>query len=58
MKKRNQNQNQTQNENVEKVKISKQKIATRIIAAILVGMMVLSVGATGIYYLIYVFSAK
>lgn len=50
------NENETMSKN--KQKASKEKIVIRIVAAILVALMVLSVCATGIYYLFYMFSAK
>lgn len=58
MKKKNVNKTINTNVDVEKTKISKGKLATRIVAAILVGLMILSVCGTLIYYLIYMLSSK
>ena len=54
----NTNANINTNVNVEKPKTSKGKIATKIMAAFLAGLMVLSVCGTLIYYLCYVLFSK
>ena len=57
-KKKSVNTNANTNVNVEKPKTSKGKIATKIMAAFLAGLMVLSVCGTLIYYLCYVLFSK